>query len=319
MVGSVRALAAHCASSALVLAMHSIEAFILARYGTTPELKDFSREVVTEKLLIANANSEVGIGGDAGRSLCALDDSGAIWTIEKQAQAVSYGEYADVIVMTARRNPDAGESDQVLVLVPKGDVEMEALSDWDTLGLRGTCSRGFRLQAKVNPGNVFPAPFATIANDGGSQARQLLLSAVWIGLAEAAGTKAHEYVRAAARKSVGTVPPSALRLAEITADLHMARSLLSASVSRFMDLDARDILDDISLTVALKNMKVSSSTMGVKIATAALGICGISGYQRKSPFALDRIIRDAHGGVIMVNNDRYFNDNALVIMARKQL
>ena len=106
LVGAVRALAAHCASSALVLAMHSIEAFNLARHGTTPALQQLQRDVAAERLLIANANSEVGIGGDVGRSQCALDRTTTPWTLEKQCLAISYGEHADLVFTTARRDAE---------------------------------------------------------------------------------------------------------------------------------------------------------------------------------------------------------------------
>ena len=65
LTGAVRALAVHCASSALVLAMHSIEVFNLARHGTTLTLQAVGREIASEQLLLANANSEVGVAGEA--------------------------------------------------------------------------------------------------------------------------------------------------------------------------------------------------------------------------------------------------------------
>ena len=68
MVAAVRALGAHCVSSALVLAMHCIEIVNLNRHGDSPGLRELSREVAQSELLIANANSEVGLGGDVGRS-----------------------------------------------------------------------------------------------------------------------------------------------------------------------------------------------------------------------------------------------------------
>ena len=319
LVGSVRALAAHCASSALVLAMHSIEAFNLARHGTTPALQSLQRDLVTDHLLIANANSEVGVGGDVGRSLCALDRTTSPWTIEKQALAISYGDHADVVLTTARKDTDAPESDQVFLILRRPAFALEPTSGWDTLGLRGTCSRGFRLTADVDPELLFPVPFATVANDGGGQARQLLLSAVWVGLAEAAAARAHAFVRAAARKSIGTTPPSALRLAEIAVELQEARSLLVAQSLRFSWLDEEGDLENAGFVMALRNLKVSTSTLAVRTATAALGICGIVGYRRDSEYSLDRIIRDAHGGIIMVSNDRQLADNAQLLLARRQI
>lgn len=112
-VGAVRALAAHCASTALVLAMHTIEVSNLVRHGKTGAFHDLLRELSAEQLLLANANSEIGIGGDVGRSLCALEENGRGLLLQKEALAISYGEYADAVVATARRAPDAEETDQV--------------------------------------------------------------------------------------------------------------------------------------------------------------------------------------------------------------
>jgi acyl-CoA dehydrogenase len=319
LVGAVRALAAHCASSALVLAMHSIEAFNLSRHGATPGLQALAREIATDNLLIANANSEVGIGGDVGRSNCALDTTSSPWTLDKQCLAISYGEFADVVVTTARRSADAGESDQVFIVAPKAAVRLEPTSEWDTLGLRGTCSRGFRLLADVDPDLVFPVPFAVVANDGGGQARQLLLSAVWVGLAEAAAARAHEFVRAAARKAIGTTPPGAMRVAEIALELQESRSLLASLASRFTWLDESSDLENAGYTMALRTLKISTSSLAVRASTGALGVCGIMGYKRDSPFSLDRIIRDAHGGLIMVGNDRLLGENAQLLLARRHV
>jgi acyl-CoA dehydrogenase len=57
----------------------------------------------------------------------------------------------------------------------------------------------------------------------------------------------------------------------------------------------------------------------VDIVRDALEICGIAGYRRDTPFTLDRHLRDVHGGLVMVSNDRYLHANAQVLIARKQL
>lgn len=319
MMGAVRALAVHCASSALVLAMHTIEVFSLERHGKNSALQELAREVVTDQLLLANAYSEVGLGGDVSQSICGVDTATAPWTLEKEALAISYGEYADVLLTPARRSLDASVTDQVLVAIRRPDFDLVATSEWDTLGLRGTCSRSFHIHARVDPEMVFPVPFATVVNDGAGQVRQLLLSPVWVGLGEAATSRAHACVRAAARRSVGVNPPSAIRLAEMVAELEMGRSLLLSSALRFADRSAARDLANVGLVVALRDLKVSTSKLGVWSAMTALGICGIAGYARASEYSLDRIIRDAHGGLIMVNNDRYLTDNAQLLLARKQI
>jgi len=316
---AVRALAAHCASTALVLAMHSIEVSNLVRHGRTDAFHDLMREIASEQLLLANANSEVGVGGDVGRSICALEETAHGLRLTKQALAISYGEYADAIVATARRNAEAAETDQIQAVCRKPELELEPLSTWDAMGLRGTCSRGFRLVAKVDPDLVYPVPFAVIASTGGLQAGMILLSSVWVGIAEAAAAKAHSTVRAAARKSPGALPSSAMRLAELAAQLQQSRSLLAASVARYTAVDGSEQMEDPALISELRNLKVSTSELAVRIATAALTICGIAGYKRDTPISLDRHIRDAHGGLVMVSNERYLQANAQLLVARKRL
>ena len=85
----MRAIAFNCTSSALVLAMHSIEVNNLVRHGSTEPLQELQRQLVADQLLFANANSEVGIGGDVGRSKCALETDGGTLRLTKDALAIS--------------------------------------------------------------------------------------------------------------------------------------------------------------------------------------------------------------------------------------
>ncbi len=84
------------------------------------------------------------------------------WSLDKQALAISYGEHADVILGTARRTPTPTESDQVFTVMRRSGSYAEPTSEWDTLGLRGTCSRGFTIRARVDPELLFPVPFAVV-------------------------------------------------------------------------------------------------------------------------------------------------------------
>ncbi len=317
--GAVRALAAHCASSALVLAMHSIEVGNLVRFGTTGALPDLLAEIADTQLLLANANSEVGIGGDVSRSLCALEPGVEGYVLDKQALAISYGAYADAIVTIARRGPEAAETDQVMVVCRSSDLTLEPLSSWDTIGLRGTCSQGYRLIARVDPKLVFPVPFATIAARGAGQLRQILLSAAWVGLAAAAAEQAHAAVRKAARRDTSTVPPAALRFSELLVTVQEARSMLAASAAWYEAVKDDERVEGADLAVQLRNLKVSTSRLAVDAARGALEICGIEAFRRDSPLSLDRILRDAHGGLVMVSNDRYLRDNASVLRGARAI
>jgi acyl-CoA dehydrogenase len=125
-------------------------------------------------------------------------------------------------------------------------------------------------------------------------------------------------VRAASKRNPEVTPPSALRLAELAAVLEQDRALLE-TVARAVDAADADSIDDPALLASLRTLKISTSRAGVDIARRALEICGIAGYQRSSEFSLDRLLRDAHGGLVMVSNDRYLWANADMLRLRKEM
>lgn len=316
---AVRALALNCSATALVLAMHSIEVVALERFGTTPALRAFLSDLAADQLVVANANSEIGIGSEPGRSKCALVHAGGRWTLEKEALAISYGEHADAIVATARREPDSPETDQVAVLARREDVELTPLSTWDTIGLRGTCSNSFRLQASGPEDAIFPVPFPRIAASGVLQVGQILLSSVWLGLAERAVGHVHQHARREARRTIGVVPQSAVRLAELAVELQAARSMVACAVQSYEALAETEHLEDPGQLIAARNLKVMTSQTAASLASQALGICGISTFRRDAPQSLDRLLRDSHGGLVMVNNHSNLRLNAQSLIARKSV
>jgi acyl-CoA dehydrogenase len=171
----------------------------------------------------------------------------------------------------------------------------------------------------VTTDDLFPVPFAEIANGGGGQLRHVLMTSVWTGLAEAAMDEAHEAVRATARRSIGTVPQSAVRLAEVMTEVQAARSMLAVALEQIEAALASDTIDDIGLVMSLRNVKVVTSAAAMNAAIAALQICGINGFRRGEDHRLERVVRDACGALIMVSNDRYLQENAQMIPVRKSL
>lgn len=312
-----RILGRHCASTGVILAMHVEQLFVLLKHGDTPALRQVVHDLVAEQLLIGNANSEVGLGGDVMRSNACLEPDGDGWRFDKQALAASFCQEADLVLSTSRRSPDAADTDQVVALFRGSEFSLEQTSGWDTLGLRGTCSSGLHIQGRVTQDNLFPVPFSVVANTGGGQLRHVLLTGVWTGIAEACMQDAHKTVRAQARRDIGTTPQSAVRLAEILADVQVARSTLAEALRAVEKAVATDSLDDIGVVMTLRNVKVVTSSVAVRTATSALQICGITGFRRGPDHRLERMLRDAHGGLIMVSNDRYLLENAQMIPVRK--
>jgi acyl-CoA dehydrogenase len=316
----VQMLSTGCASTAMIYAMHQIQVWCLLRHGDNPLLLDALAHVADRQLLLASATSEVNVGGDVRTSLCAVEPTAGGIHLEKQAPVISYGEYADAVLATARRDPDSPPSDQVLVYCPSTSLRLAPVGEWDTLGFRGTCSRGFHLSAD-GPGElVLPHPYADISSQTMLPVSHLLWTSVWLGLAESAAGTAHRYVRGQARKQPGTMPPAAGRLAELAGTLQEFRNLSRGAMALFVDhLDDASYLGSLSFAVAMNSLKVSASTLVVEIAAKALSICGMMGYRQDSEFTLGRVLRDAYGAALMVNNDRVIANSAQLLLASKEI
>jgi len=315
---AVVALGRHCASTAMVYAMHQIQVACLVRHGRNDRLRDFQEELVARQPLIASATTEAGVGGDVRTSLCGLERQDGRFRLEKNAPVISYGEQADAVLATARRTVDSPPSDQALVLCVKPDFKLERQSEWDTLGFRGTCSPGFVLEATGGEECILDDSFADIANRTMLPVSHILWSSVWLGLASAAVDKAGSFVRKEARKKPGTTPPTAIRLAELSA-LYRQMSELVLGAARHFDevFDDPETLGSMGFAIAMNGLKVSASTLVVDVVGHAMTVCGMAGYREDSPFSMGRLIRDAHGAALMISNDRINANTAQMLLVHR--
>ncbi|MCF3640456.1 acyl-CoA/acyl-ACP dehydrogenase [Rhizobium sp. TRM95111] len=309
-----------CAAAAMVFAMHHIKLSSLVSHGAESEWhRAFMRRVADEQLLLASATTEGGIGGNLRNSLCAIEVDGERCRLEKDATVISYGAHADAILITSRAHKDAPSTDQVMTVFTRDQYTIERTHVWDTLGMRGTCSDGFLFKGEAPAEQILPKPFAEIAAQSMLAASHLLWSGVWYGIAVNAVTRAQGFVRAAARKSPGTPPPGALRLAEASNLLQMMKSNVIAGLREYeaASLDP-DRLSSMGFAVAMNNVKIASSETVLAIVNHAMLICGIMGYKNGTPFSLGRHLRDAHSAQLMISNDRILGNTSNLLLVQKQ-
>ena len=309
-----------CAASAMVFAMHHIKLSSLVEHGKGSEWhRDFMRRIAENQLLLASATTEGGIGGNLRNSICAVRVEDDRCFLEKDATVISYGAHADAILITSRSHPDAASSDQVLTVFLKDQYRLERTIEWDTLGMRGTCSDGFLFKGEALAVQTLPKPFAEIAAQSMLATSHLLWSGVWYGIAADAVARAQAFVRAAARKSPGVPPPGALRLAEVSSLLQMVKSNVVAGLKVYEEAKAdADRLSSMAFAVAMNNVKIASSEMILPIINHAMLICGIMGYKNGTPYSLGRHLRDAHSAQLMISNDRILANTSTMLLVHKQ-
>jgi acyl-CoA dehydrogenase len=308
-----------CASTAMIFAMHHIQVKCLVRHGVSvPFFRDYLREAADRQLLIASGTSEVGVGGQIRSSNAAIDWTGTHFKLQKNCSTVSYAEEADAILITARRSPDANPGDQVLALLRTQDYELKRIGEWDTLGMRGTCSPPFTVTAHADGEQILPDPFRCIAGQTMVPCSHILWSSVWLGIAADAVSTARSLTRQTAKQRPETVPFGSAHLVKAVSNLQLMAAYIHAAVQEYEGMKAQpcneSLLAATSYALRINNLKLASSQLAVQICLECMGACGLMGYINNSEFSIGRQLRDALGAPLMIANDRISATNASLLL-----
>jgi acyl-CoA dehydrogenase len=311
-----------CGSSGMVLAMHYIQLGCIARHGLHSEFfQRYLSDLVQHQYLLASMTSEVGTYGDTRSSICAVECHEGRFALNKDATTGSYCEHADAILVTCRRDKTASASDQVLVLVKREDCTLARTTTWDTMGMRGTCSPGFRLESAGAQDQIIPGPYADSSAQTMVPYSHILWASLWWGIAADAVGKAANFVRGQARQNPGTVPPTATRLAEVSMQLQNLKQQWLSAAEAFdaigAEANGQEELLGMGWALRLNNLKISCSEAAPQIVHRALQIVGILGYKNDSPFSMSRQYRDCLSGSLMIANDRIAAKNASMLLVFK--
>jgi acyl-CoA dehydrogenase len=143
----------------------------------------------------------------------------------------------------------------------------------------------------------------------------LLWSAAWTGIATAAVERARAFVRKAAQRAGGTLPPAAAHLTRANATLRTLRSLVASALLRFeAAADDPAALEAIDFQTGMNLHKVNASELAVAAVMSAMQTCGLSGYRNDSEFSIGRHLRDILSSPVMISNDRILANIAAASM-----
>ena len=308
-----------CGSSALIFAMHQIQvACLLAGASGAPWQLGFLERVAREQLLLASVTSEVGIGGNIRASLCAPDYDGERVALLKHSSAISYGEHADALLVTARRGQDASSSDQVLIVAEKADTALTETSRWDSLGMRGTDSKAFDVRLSVAKAQIVPLAFSDIAQQTMLPTSHILWGAVWLGIAADAAEKARAFLRRQAQASPGSLPAGGTRFEKAASLLATMRARLDRALGDYASHPAtNDAALALGALAEINALKITMSELALQVVQHAMMICGIAGYKNGTSYSLGRHLRDLQSAPLMVSNDRIAANTATLLIAQR--
>src|SRR5690348_14696543 len=283
-----------CGSSAMIFAMHQIQVVILLRHApSSPWHQQLLRRLADEQLLFASSTTENQTGGAVRSSSCAVERDGDRMSLVKNGTVMSYGAEADGIFLTARRTAESQPSDQVLVAFVKGDYELEKIKEWDTMGMRGTCSTGYTLRGCGSVEQIIPESYERVHPQSMVPLAHLTWSGVWCGIAAGAVAHARRFVRKGATQGAAQAAPGASHLTRAMMSLRALRGTIAAAVASYE-----------SAAVEPERLEAIETVM------SALQACGLSGYRNDGEFSVARKLRDVLSSSIMINNERILNSTA---------
>ena len=177
--------------------------------------------------------------------------------------------------------------------------------------VRGTCSAGFKLEARGELAQIFPEPYHRIHTQTVMAVANLSWSAVWAGIAAAAVDRARGFVRGTARKSGGQMPPGAAHLTRANATLATLRGAIASALQHCESImsDAEAVAG-LEFQTRLNLHKVTASELASAVVMSTMQANGVAGYRNDGDFSLTRQLRDVLSSSIMINNDRILANTA---------
>lgn len=301
-----------CSSTAMIYAMHMANVACVLNHGDSSErYVAYLRRIGREQLLLASSTTEGQNGANVRSSASAIIREGDRISLDRDASVVSYGAAADAIVTTARRSTESLASDQVLTLFFKEDYALERTAKWDVMGMRGTCSEGFRLVARGDSAQVLPESYDKVHRRSMVPVTHILWAACWAGVAAGAVERAQGFIRKVSRAQKGALPPGAPYATQASLSLMNLVHLVDSMTNDYLACTAEpESLDEISFQTSLNLLKVSASEMAISTVMLAFQACGIAGYRNDSEFSVSRALRDILSSSIMINNNRILSNVA---------
>lgn len=295
-----------CSSTAMIYAMHSANVACVAYHANPGDrYASYLRRMGEEQMLLASSTTEGQNGANVRTSASAIMRDGERFSLDRDASVVSYGSAADAIVTTARRAPDALPSDQVLALLFKEDYTLERTVKWDVMGMRGTCSEGFRLVGAGDVDQILVESYDRVHRRSMVPVTHLLWAACWAGVAAGAVERAQIFTRKISRAQKGNLPPGAPLATQASLSLMTLMNMVDSAIADYLvRADEREALEEISFQTSLNMLKVAASEISIATVMHAFNACGIAGYRNDSEFSVSRPLRDILSSSIMINNNR---------------
>jgi alkylation response protein AidB-like acyl-CoA dehydrogenase len=274
-------------SCAIILDAHtSLCCEPLYLFGTGEQKKKYLPSLLRGDKIGAFGLTEPQAGSDAGATRTRAVRDGDQWVINGQKQFITNGSLADVLVVTAKTDPEKGTRGISSFIIEKGTPGLQAGRDEKKMGLKGSVtSQLFFENCRIPASNLLGKE-----NEGYKQflttldAGRLAISAMAVGLAQGAFDRAVAYAkeREQFNQPIANFQAIQWMIADMATDIDAARLM----VHRAAWLKGQGINFSREASMA----KLFSTEASERVCYKAIQIHGGYGYVRD--YAVERMYRD---------------------------
>lgn len=311
-----------CLSTALIYAMHCQQVAVLVDHALEEHARSL-RQIVDKGSLVASVTSEIGKGGHLLTAKAPLLMEGSSLRVRRSAPIVSYGEEADLYLITMRSGEDKPDTDVSLVLLNGDDGEIAVEGNWDSMGVRGTQSVPMSFDATVSSRQLVGGlgKFREMAVQTMIPVGHLGWTAAWFGAAKGAYQRFVRQLRSMGARGETDLQSDlfAARLSRVRMHLDMLEALLNEVTRRLDGLRKAEApleaYEDYTLNIVVNSLKVAGSELAFSVANGLVELGGLSkGYLRGNSLGLERTFRDLRSAALMYSNDRLLVANGKLIV-----
>jgi butyryl-CoA dehydrogenase len=284
---AVEEIARACGSTALIYAAHvSLGCGPICYFGTEAQKQKWLPRLCSGQGLGAFGLTEPEAGSDAGATRTIAVRDGDSYILNGSKMWITSGAIADVVVCTAKTDPQAGTRGISCFLVEKGVPGFIPGKNEPKMGLKGSVTSALSFQnCRV--------PAENLLGQEGEGFRQMLITldagrisigAMALGLAQAAFDEATRYARERVQfgRPIGKFEAIQWMIADMATEIDAARMMIYRAAAM------KDAGKPFTKEAAMA--KLFASEVAERAAFKAIQIHGGYGYSRE--YAVERIYRD---------------------------
>lgn len=304
-------LAGACLSTAMIWSMHIQQVACLINYAEESLKQRLLPHIATGDVYVASIVSERERGGHLLSAFSPLRYEDGEVLIVRETPTCTGGLYGDGYLLTMRRDTESSPADVIFIYASRSQVEVDAQSTWNALGMRGTQSVGLSIRGRV------PCDQMLQAAGGATQIVQativpvghIIWASSWLGAIKEAFRDMQNVLRDPKKRQ--SYPLQSDLFLEKWARIRLEIDTVEAYLEKVIRDYAHNSTPEASSliyrspahSIQINNLKILASEQLFQTINHLIQLAGLRmGYLKNDDLPLERIMRDLRSASLMYAN-----------------